>query len=235
MEKQLKRAQAKLNCINVSKEDSIRASELEVENEKLHKDILLLRSSINRGVENQELEFQFIALEEENKRRLDECIQLRSILAQRSQAANNFSLNSMGSSLALDLHENELMQAFQAQKHVNRQLESELTALNEENSARIYELNQAIDEQRTEKGILQEILHDQIRMNSLPDQVCDVETQLKHQQNIQYLLHEVETGASNYAETVVCSFTVNALTFGAFIFLFICRWKTIDWRKRMRN
>lgn len=33
-----------------------RASELEIENEKLHRDILLLRNSINRGIADKELE-----------------------------------------------------------------------------------------------------------------------------------------------------------------------------------
>lgn len=36
-----------------------RASELEVENEKLRQDYQLLRNSINRGVEGQELEGEF--------------------------------------------------------------------------------------------------------------------------------------------------------------------------------
>lgn len=37
-----------------------RASELEVENEKLRKDYQLLRNSIIRGVENQELEGEWL-------------------------------------------------------------------------------------------------------------------------------------------------------------------------------
>lgn len=210
-EKQLKRAHAKLSYINVNTEDSLRASELEVENEKLRKDLLLLRSSINRGVEDQELEAQFMALEEEIKRRRDECIQLRSILAQRSQDAQNSSMHSMmNNSLTLDmLHENELMQAFKAQKHVNRQLESELTALTEEHNARMIDLNQTIDQLRAERDNLYEILHEQIRMNSLNEQLDDEEIQLKSQQNVQYLLHEAQLSAATYAEAMVCSATVS--------------------------
>jgi hypothetical protein len=39
-----------------STEDSLRLSEMELENEKLREDYLLLRNSIKRGVEHQELE-----------------------------------------------------------------------------------------------------------------------------------------------------------------------------------
>lgn len=236
VEKQLKRAQAKLNHINANTEDSIRASELEVENEKLRRDVLLLRSSINRGVEDQEIEAQFLELEEENKRRREECIQLRSILAQRSQAANNPSMNSMGgSSLTLDmLHENELMQAFKAQKHVNRQLESELTSLTEEHSARIYEVNLAIDKLRNERDNLYEILHEQVRMNSLNDQLNDDEIELKNQQNVQYLLHEITMHAALYAEAMVSAAAVSCLGFARLIVIVLLifrRRKTIDWPK----
>lgn len=207
VEKQLKRAQSKLNCVNVNTEDSIRVSELEVENEKLRKDIMLLRGSIKRGVEDQELEAQFVDLEEENKRRRDECIQLRSILAkQHSHASNHASLSSMGSSLTLDtLHENELRQAFNAQKHVNRQLESELTALIEDHNTRIEDLNLMIDELRGERDSLQDILHEKIRTSPPSDQPDDSEVQLKNQQNVQYLMHEIQSTAVNYAEAMVCA------------------------------
>lgn len=43
--------------------DSLRSSELEVENEKLRHDYQLLRNSIKRGVEGQELEGEFQMLE----------------------------------------------------------------------------------------------------------------------------------------------------------------------------
>lgn len=63
---------------------------------------------------------QYVALQEEHKRRRDECIQLRAILAQQSQ-----SIRSLGSAnVRADterIHEDgELIEAFQAQKLVNR-------------------------------------------------------------------------------------------------------------------
>lgn len=212
-EKQLKRAQAKLNCINVSTEDSIRVSELEMENEKLRRDVLLLRSSINRGVEDQELEAQFVALEEENKRRRDECIQLKSILAQRTQIVNDPLLHSMdvGSMTLEMLQENELIQAFKAQKHVNRQLESELTVITEEHNARILDLNVCIDHLRSERDELDEILREQVRMNSMNDHLDNDEIDMKKQQNVQYLLHQIQANASAYAESMVCSNTVKMI------------------------
>lgn len=118
-----------------------RASELEVENEKLRQDYQLLRNSINRGVESQELEglcgcgslyriqnwnnffsfffvAQYVALQDENKRRRDECIQLRAILAQQSQSLRT--LGSTGVRNENGMNEGEMIEAFQAQKLVNR-------------------------------------------------------------------------------------------------------------------
>lgn len=237
-EKRLKRVEAKLNRANVDTEDSIRASELEVENEKLHKDLLLLRSSINRGVEDNELEAQFVALEDENKRRREECIQLRTILAQHSQYGQN-AMHSMVSSMKLDmLHESELMEAFKAQKHVNRQLEAELTGLTEEHSARIYDLNLNIDQLRSERDNLFEILHEQVRLNSFNEQLADDEIQMKNQQNVQYLLHEIQSSAAIYAEAMVCAVAVSTWKFECLIeivlFAFSCRRKIIDWLERTR-
>lgn len=55
LEKQLNRMQTRSKgAINTA--DSVRASELEIENEKLRKDFQLMRNSLNRGVENQELQ-----------------------------------------------------------------------------------------------------------------------------------------------------------------------------------
>lgn len=55
IEKQLNRLQSRSKN-NVSTEESMRASELEIENEKLRKDFQMMRNSINRGVESQELQ-----------------------------------------------------------------------------------------------------------------------------------------------------------------------------------
>lgn len=117
-----------------------RASELEVENEKLRQDYQLLRNSINRGVESRELDgmssykcncqfclqiiflykisAQYVAMQDENKRRRDECIQLRAILAQQSQSLR--SLGSTGIRNESGMNEGEIIEAFQAQKLVNR-------------------------------------------------------------------------------------------------------------------
>lgn len=155
---------------------------------------------------------QFVALEEENKRRRDECIQLRSILAQRTGIGHK-QIGSMGNQSLQQaedsmLQESELIQAFEATKVVNRQLESELTALTEENNAKIFELNREIDELKVERNKYQEILHNQIsdRMDSSQCQnsieEANVMTQQQKQQNINYLMHELKSISNAYAEVL---------------------------------
>ncbi|XP_035906394.1 unconventional myosin-Va isoform X4 [Anopheles stephensi] len=177
-----------------STEDSIRASELEVENEKLRQDYNLLRNSIKRGVESREMDAQYGALQEELKRRREECISLKAVLAQQSQ-----SLRSLGQSVngetSLRIHdEGELMEAFQAQKLVNRQLESELRAITDANNETLVENNRIIDGLKSENGELQTIL--QQRVERVGEEV-DVETV---RQNEQYLRHELKKSTAAYVE-----------------------------------
>lgn len=160
---------------------------------------------------------QFVALEEENKRRRDECIQLRSILVRRSssQSPGKLSQNGIDHSDDNMLHESELQQAFEAQKEVNRKLESELTAISDEKNAKISDLSNEIDELRGERNQLQEILHNQIRtMDSMPTEANGVPngnslngegaiTESK-QQNIDYLMHEIKSISAAYAQVLVC-------------------------------
>lgn len=159
---------------------------------------------------------QFVALEAENKRRRDECIQLRSILAQRSsQQSPNKVLSQNGNGIDhfddTMLNENELQQAFEAQKVVNRKLESELTAITDEKNAKIVELGNEIDDLRTERNQLQEILHNQIRtMDDASHETNGLQngnsltsiSESKHQ-NIDYLMHEIKSISASYAQVLV--------------------------------
>lgn len=196
---------------------------------------MLLRNSVDRGIAEKELEgigiyfykivirllfkrpfcnhlsAQFIALEEENKRRRDECIQLRSILAQRSHASPNKMngiTNNIDHSDDHSLQESELLQAFEAQKVVNRQLESELTALTEENNMRILDMSSEIDELRSERNQIQEIMHNQIRSTEFPEEFHSINTAdnsltSQKQQNIDYLMSEIRSITAAYAQVLV--------------------------------
>lgn len=153
-----------------------------------------------------------MALEEENKRRRDECIQLRSILAQRSHGSPNkmaSMANHIDHSDDANLHESELMQAFEAQKVVNRQLESELTALTEENNSRILDLSHEIDDLRSERNQFQEILHNQIRSLDSSDEFHYFSAQdsnsttIQKHQNIDYLMQEIKSISAAYAQVMV--------------------------------
>lgn len=148
-------------------------------------------------------------MEEENKRRRDECIQLRSILAQRSHGSPN-KMSGIGNNIDHSddhqLQESELLQAFEAQKVVNRQLESELTALTEENNSKMFDLNREIDELRNERNQFQQIMHNQIRTDLSDDNYHssqDDGLSVHKQQNIDYLMGEIKSISASYAQVLV--------------------------------
>ncbi|XP_037956283.1 unconventional myosin-Va isoform X2 [Teleopsis dalmanni] len=185
----------KLMNRNKNTEDSIRVTELEVENEKLRNDYELLRNSIKRGTEMHELDAQFYALQDELRRRREECIQLKGVLQQQSQSLKSYG-NGNGS---LNKNEfknpqenNDLAEAFQAQKLVNRQLESELSALTEENNAHLAELSRQIDDLRNEKQQLQNIM--QTDLDNVNEKDMD-----KVVQNERYLRYELDKTLNQYS------------------------------------
>lgn len=177
-------------------EDSMKISELEVENEKLRQDYQLLRNSINRGVEQQELESQYHSLVEELRRRRDECIQLRSILSQQSQTIRTFGsqTDSKDSMSLRNYDNNELMEAFQAQKLANKQLESELTALTEEHNMKLTEMTREIEAMRSEKIMLESIIQDKVEMENGYDPST-------MRQKESYLRMELEKSASAFVDS----------------------------------
>lgn len=174
---------------SLSPEDRIRLSELEVEHEKLAKDYESLRMGISRGVETQILNDHYVALQEELRRRKEESVQLKTVLAEQSQSMR--SLNDNASMLDRFQDYTELLEAFQAQKLVNRQLESELTAITEEHNVALREFSRQQDDSCLEKGKLEEILY--------------AELQKGHQggeesvQSVNYLRHELESVTADYA------------------------------------
>lgn len=177
--------------------DSIKMSELEVENEKLRQDYQLLRNSIQRGVEHQELDAQYASVVEESKRRRDECIQLRSILSQQSQTIQ--SIGVQPDSKMRSYEGNELMEAFQAQKLANKQLESELTALTEEHNMRLTKLMGEFDMLRNEYERLEGIAQDKLESNSgAAETDHDVKT-LRQKES--YLRMEIEKSAASFVES----------------------------------
>lgn len=178
-------------------EDSLRVSELEVENEKLRHDYNLLRQSIRNGAEMQELEAQYNALQEELKRRREECIQLKSVLQQQTQSLKSMGHDSLitrssDQSIILD---NDLNDAYQAQKLVNKQLECELKALTEENNAHFAELSRQLDELRQENSQLQELLN-----NGLEEQNIDTKDPDALHQSNRYLKHELKKTLLQYSQ-----------------------------------
>ncbi|XP_043471362.1 unconventional myosin-Va isoform X1 [Leptopilina heterotoma] len=109
-------------------QDTFKLQELEMENEKLKKDLGSLQKSVLDkdpvNAQNKLME-QFEALREELGRRREECVQLRTVLAENTQR-----MKSLGSNYGRDVdivnEDGELILAFEAQKKINRQLEDEL-------------------------------------------------------------------------------------------------------------
>ena len=180
-----------------STEDSIKMSEIEVENEKLRHDYQLLRNSIHRGVEKQELEAQYASVVEELKRRRDECVQLRSILSQQSMSIRPIGAQPEGKTRSYE--GNELMDAFQAQKLANKQLETELTALTEEHNMRLTKMMQELDVLRSENERLESIVHEKLEM---PNGVEETDQDMKTlRQKERYLRMEIEKSAVSFVES----------------------------------
>ncbi|XP_068247179.1 unconventional myosin-Va isoform X6 [Palaemon carinicauda] len=111
-------------------QELIRLQELEMENAKIKDDLNRLRKSIAESEphNNQVQEFmkQFEALQDELERRREECIQLRTVLANRSSDIRSLTENSYGKDVDIVNEDGELAVAYQTQKQVNRQLEEEL-------------------------------------------------------------------------------------------------------------
>lgn len=142
-------------------------------------------------------------------------------MAQRSSQSSPGKLSQNGIDHSDDtmLHESELQQAFEAQKMVNRKLESELTAMTDEKNAKILDLGNEIDELRAERNQLQEILHNQIRTMDTSNETNGLQngnslngssgggTESK-QQSIDYLMHEIKSISAAYAQVLVgfCEF-----------------------------
>lgn len=181
---------------SLSPEDRIRLSELEMEYEKLAKDYESLRMGITRGVETQILQDHYAALQEELKRRKEESVQLKTVLAEQSQSMR--SLNDNASMLDRFQDYTELLEAFQAQKLVNRQLESELTAITEEHNVALREFSRQQDDSCTEKNKLEEILYNEMQKSENEDSRV----------TLGYLSHELEALTADYLQ---CQEQVNAL------------------------
>lgn len=91
----------------------------------------------------------------------------------------------------------ELSEAYEAQRLVNRQLESELTAITEEYKVRLVDLTGEIEMLRADKSKLEDIFHANLQKGEAENNEidCTVE-QLK--QNIVYLKHQLQKSLNEY-------------------------------------
>lgn len=80
----------------------------------------------------------------------------------------------------------------------------ELTAITEENNAKFVDLNKNIDELREENSKLHQVMHDQIATST--EMTSSTESSLQNNQNVNYLLNELETNAVAFADNLVISY-----------------------------
>ncbi|XP_037069496.1 LOW QUALITY PROTEIN: unconventional myosin-Vb-like [Pollicipes pollicipes] len=121
--------QATPDSENKQAHDQIRLQDLEMENAKQKADLQKLRQSIASGSGDDpgnDLMLQFHAIQDEVERRREECIQLRTVIA------NNASLPLRRMEDRDTSEEGEVLMAFETQKQINRQLAEELHLEKEE-------------------------------------------------------------------------------------------------------
>lgn len=115
-------------------QDMIRLQELEMENAKIKDDLKSLRFSVASagavagvpGGNVTQLMTQFESMSDELDRRREECIQLRTVLANTTLVPfNDQTLNSSRAGEQLS-EDNEMLMAFETQKRIIRHLENEL-------------------------------------------------------------------------------------------------------------
>lgn len=152
----------------------IKSQELELENQKLREDLNRLRDLVeeNQSMDkesliNKEMMDQFDALNEEVKRRREECIQLKSLLVNVHRASKPMhensidmngetDLNSVVSNLNYEGNESELR--YNSQKILNRVLENQMNDMKkkheQEKKLIQKEMNKLIEENDRQYGIL---------------------------------------------------------------------------------
>lgn len=121
---------ATLNDLQDYDFEMIKSHELELENQKLREDLNRLRClteecTIDENLLSKEIIEQFNALNEEVQRRRDECIQLKSLLVNKTRSFNNM-LNPKDNIEDIVNDGNEFEMAYNTQKILNRMLTDQL-------------------------------------------------------------------------------------------------------------
>ncbi|XP_064471543.1 unconventional myosin-Va-like isoform X2 [Ornithodoros turicata] len=114
----------------LSAKELMRLHELEMENAKLKDEVKrMVKTLANEDKSSREKDFMahYESIQDELERRREECLQLRAALANQSEDTKSMvSLDSYRGNLELVNEDGELLMAFETQKQLIRQLESEL-------------------------------------------------------------------------------------------------------------
>ncbi|XP_017772501.1 PREDICTED: unconventional myosin-Va [Nicrophorus vespilloides] len=137
--------------------DSIKINELELSNSNLKSQLMELRGSIEDGTGNKQLSEQLVTMQSELDRKMEEIIQLKSVLA--SQTDSMKSLVSSKTRTGTYINEDgELALAYETQKAINKQLELELQDEKVKYKAHEKEYKLEIDKLREDNERQQRIL-----------------------------------------------------------------------------
>ncbi|XP_042909749.1 unconventional myosin-Va isoform X2 [Parasteatoda tepidariorum] len=139
--------------------DTIRLQDLEMENSKLKSDIVKLRESLAKEDPTnkaQDLLEQFEVMQEELERRREECIQLRTILADR-----NLPLPIGGGEVINE--DGELLMAFETQKIIIRQQEAEIQSVKSESQKVEKELRHELQKLQEDNERQQKLLSQNLK------------------------------------------------------------------------
>ncbi|XP_034243540.1 unconventional myosin-Va isoform X2 [Thrips palmi] len=166
----------------VRTQEAFRVQELEMENQKLKSNLAELRQASAKGNTG-----QFQALELELERRREECIQLHTVLSDKTSGMKNIAQSSYGKDVDIMNEDGELVLAFEAQKKINRQLEDELQAQKEHSRA---EREEMISE-------MQRVLEDNEKLQSLFTETLAEGAQAAAGSTQAYLQYEVEKLTAN--------------------------------------
>ncbi|XP_076436047.1 unconventional myosin-Va-like isoform X2 [Babylonia areolata] len=175
--------------------DTLKMQELEVEKDKLKKEVERLMRSIaettNFGADGgavspaaKEFMDQFEAMTEELERRRDECLELRAMMANRAVTTHAVSSASYGGHDEMINEDNELVMAYQTQVELNRLLQQQLDKVEKELKRKEKSYQQELRDLRRENEQQQKLIgkqRKQIKKNDNLGPEAKIEATMQHE------------------------------------------------------
>ncbi|KAK3604422.1 hypothetical protein CHS0354_008749 [Potamilus streckersoni] len=167
---------------------SLKMQELQNENDKLKREVTKLMKAISESANfeskgkktskaSKEFMDQFEAMADELERRREECIQLRSHLAERSISSHAIAKEYYSGSDDRVNEDNELAMAYQTQRDLNRLLENQLQKTEKELKRKEVEYTKELNELKKDNDRHQKIIEKSLNLS--PD--AKIEATMQHE------------------------------------------------------